>query len=109
MGNGAAFTLHIHANNPSGDSDTTLTGGATEWKERKYNRDDLVDISLLNQVAKHVIHDKLGSLARDLNIEESVYAQLQSLDDKIWKVGRICFNPCFLPKSLMFRANQLLQ
>ena len=58
------FTLHIHANNPSGDSDTTLTRSATELKKRKYNRNDLVDISLLNQVAKHVIHDELGSLGK---------------------------------------------
>ena len=73
-------------NSPSLESATVL---APNKSVRKYNREDLVDIYLLYQIAQYVKHDKLESLARDLKIEKTVYAQLQSPDDKIWKVGRL--------------------
>ena len=57
-------------------------------KKGKYNGDDPVDTYLLNQIAKHVKFERLGALARDLNIEKSVYNHIENPDDKIWEVSR---------------------
>ena len=53
---------------------------------RKYTRYDKVDEWLLNQVAKHVDHDKIGYLARELIVEESVYSNISEAEDKAFKV-----------------------
>ena len=55
-------------------------------EDRKYTRYDKVDEWLLNQVAKHVDHDKIGSLARELVVEESVYSNISETEDKAFKV-----------------------
>ena len=39
-----------------------------------YEEDDNVDDYLLNQVSKHVLYNKLGSLARDLRLTDAEYS-----------------------------------
>ena len=58
-------------------------------KKHKYCGTDLLDSYLLNQIAKHVRHERLGMLARDLNIEETVYIHTTNQYDTIWKVSKI--------------------
>ena len=43
----------------------------------------MVDAYLLNQVTKHVKPDELGSLARDLDIDEAVYSNIAVAKDSI--------------------------
>ena len=62
---------------------------ASVRKKGKYNGQDQVDTYLLNQIVKHVNYGRLGTLARDLNIDKSVYNHIEDKDDKIWAVGRI--------------------
>ena len=56
-------------------------------KKGKYNGEDQVDTYLLNQIAKHMKFEKLGTLARDLNIDNSVYNHIENQEDKIWEVS----------------------
>ena len=53
---------------------------------RKYTEDDKVDEWLLNQVAKHVNHEEIGFVARDLRVDESVYSNITRDKDKTFKV-----------------------
>ena len=55
-------------------------------KGKKYTADHKVDEWLLNQVVKHVNHGKVGSLARDLFVEESVYFNITQDMEKTFKV-----------------------
>ena len=57
-------------------------------KKRKYNGGDPVDTYLLNQIAKHIKYEELGSLARDLSIEDTVYSNKAAAKDQIWQVSR---------------------
>ena len=57
-------------------------------KKKKYNGEDHVDTYLLNQIAKHVKHEELGTLARDLTIEETTYSKKAAPKDQIWQVSR---------------------
>ena len=41
-----------------------------------YEDDDKVDDYLLNQVSKHVLYNKLGSLARDLRLTDAEYSRI---------------------------------
>ena len=41
-----------------------------------YEEDDNVDDYLLNQVSKHVLYNKLGSLARDLRLTDAEYSRI---------------------------------
>ena len=43
---------------------------------RLYEEDDHVDDYLLNQVSKHILHNKLGSLARDLRLTDAQYSRI---------------------------------
>ena len=52
----------------------------------KYESDDKVDDWLLNQIVKHVNHGEIGSFARDLRIEESVYSNIPGDKNKTFKV-----------------------
>ena len=61
--------------------------GLSVRKKGKYQGDDPVDTYLLNQIAKHIKFEKLGTLARDLNIDKSVYNHIENQDDKIWEVS----------------------
>ena len=62
---------------------------ASDPKKVKYRycETDKVDVYLLNQVTKHVNHDELGSLARDLDVEETVYSNIAGPKDRIYKVS----------------------
>ena len=66
---------------------------ASDPKKRKYrySETDKVDAYLLNQITKHVKPDELGSLARDLDIDEDVYGNITVPKDRIYKVGFITF------------------
>ena len=66
---------------------------ASDPKKRKYrySETDKVDAYLLNQITKHVKPDELGSLARDLDIDEAVYGNITVPKDRIYKVGFITF------------------
>ena len=66
---------------------------ASDPKKRKYrySETDKVDAYLLNQITKHVKADELGSLARDLDIDEAVYGNITVPKDRIYKVGFITF------------------
>ena len=61
---------------------------ASEQEEGKfrYSETDKVDTYLLNQVTKHVNHEELGSLARDLDVEDTVYSSIAVPKDRIYKV-----------------------
>ena len=59
-------------------------------KAKKYTGDDKVDEWLINQVVKHVNHDEIGSFARDLFVEESVYNNIIKDKDKTFKVRDLC-------------------
>ena len=61
--------------------------GLSVRKKGKYQGDDPVDTYLLNQIAKHIKFEKLGTVARDLNIDKSVYNHIENQDDKIWEVS----------------------
>ena len=58
-------------------------------KKGKYAGEDRVDTYLLNQIAKHIKHEELGVLARDLNIHKNVYENIPTQKDQIWEVSRI--------------------
>ena len=60
-------------------------------KKYRYAEADRVDAYLLNQITKHVKPDELGSLARDLDIEETVYGNITVPKDRIYKVCLMCF------------------
>ena len=45
-------------------------------EKKKYESDDGVDEYLVNQVAKHVLHDKLGRLSGDLRISSTEYSKI---------------------------------
>ena len=64
---------------------------ASDPKKRKYrySERDRVDTYLLNQVTKHVNPYELGSLARDLDIDEVVYSNITVTKDRIFKVRKI--------------------
>ena len=64
---------------------------ASDPKKRKYrySERDRVDTYLLNQVTKHVNPHELGSLARDLDIDEVVYSNITVTKDRIFKVRKI--------------------
>ena len=46
----------------------------------------MVDTYLLNQIAKHVNFKELGSMARDLGVQESAYINMSSPMDKAYQV-----------------------
>ena len=70
----------------------TMASGSKEKKYR-YCETSKVDAHLLNQVTKHVNHYELGSLARDLDIDEAVYSNIAVPKDRIYQVRNMCF--CF--------------
>ena len=60
-------------------------------KKRSYGGQDSVDQFLLNQVAKHVKYDKLGTMSRDLAVSDTEYTRITtpnvfSQNDQIYKV-----------------------
>ena len=60
-------------------------------KKRSYGGQDPVDPFLLNQVAKHVKYDKLGSMSRDLGVSDTEYMKITAQNvftqnDQIYKV-----------------------
>ena len=60
-------------------------------KQRNYGGQDFVDQFLLNQVAKHVKYDKLGTMSRDLAVSDTEYTRITtpnvfSQNDQIYKV-----------------------
>ena len=62
-------------------------------KKAKYGGQDPVDPFLLNQVAKHVKYDKLGSMSRDLGVSDTEYMKITaqnvfSDNDQIYKVSK---------------------
>ena len=59
---------------------------ASDPKKRKYrySERDKVDTYLLNQITKYVKPDELGSLARDLDIDEAVYSNITVAKDRIY-------------------------
>ena len=59
---------------------------ASKGKKEKYTGDDKVDAWLLNQIVKHFNHDEIRSLARDLEVEESVYSSITKDKEKTFKV-----------------------
>ena len=59
---------------------------ATGGKKPKYTGDGKVDEYLINQVTKHVNHDEIAFMARDLEVEESVYSSITRDKDKTFKV-----------------------
>ena len=78
------------ASSSSSTMDAPKAGGSVGLSVRKkgrYKGDDPVDTYLLNQIAKHVKIERLGTLARDLNIDKSVYNHVENQDDKIWEVS----------------------
>ena len=52
----------------------------------RYSETDKVDAYLLNQVIKHVNHEELDSLARDLFVDESIYENIQNPKNRAYKV-----------------------
>ena len=59
---------------------------ATGGKKPKYTGESKVDEYLINQVTKHVNHDEIAFMARDLGVEESVYSSIARDKDKTFKV-----------------------
>ena len=57
-------------------------------KKKKHTGDDRVDEWIPNQVVKDVNHDEIGSMARDVHVEESVYSSITKDKDKTFKVKR---------------------
>ena len=58
--------------------------------QKIYEENDNVDENLLNQISKHVFHDNLESLARDLGIKETEIrkiTRIPSPQDQIFKVS----------------------
>ena len=55
-------------------------------RKGQYGGGDVVDKYLMNQVMKYVKLDELGSLARDLGVDESVYETIAAPKDRIFKV-----------------------
>ena len=53
----------------------------------QYGGGDVVDEWLMNKVVRHVSHDELGSLARHLRIDKSVYANISAPNDRIFEVS----------------------
>ena len=60
---------------------------ASSKKKRQYGCGDVADEWLINQIAKYVNHEKLGSLARDLEVDKSVYANITEPQDRIFEVS----------------------
>ena len=56
-------------------------------KKRHYGGGEVMDEWLMNQVVKYVKHDKLGSLARDLQVDKSMYANIAGHEDRIFQVS----------------------
>ena len=82
---------------PSASSSSTMDSpqargdvGLSVRKKGKYKGDDLVDKYLLNQIVKHFKYEELGTLARDLNIEQNFNTNIPSRKDQIWEVSKIC-------------------
>ena len=73
---------------------------ATGGNKAKYAGEDRVDEWLLNQVVKHVDHDKIGFFARDLEVPESVYSGIPGDKDKTFKVSDLR-----VEESLYFQHN----
>ena len=53
----------------------------------RYGGGDVVDEWLMNKVVRHVNRDELGSFARHLRIDRSVYANITAPNDKIFEVS----------------------
>ena len=68
---------------------------ATGGKQRKYRYSETskVDAHLLKKITKHFNLYELGSLARDLDIDEAAYSNITVAKDRIYKVHNMCF--CF--------------
>ena len=70
-----------HCRHRAGDMATT---------ERVYQEHDSVDDYLLNQISKHIFHDQLGTLSRDLGISNAEHQRAvlkKSPQDQIFQVG----------------------
>ena len=52
----------------------------------KYKAQATVDTYLLNQISKHVNFKELGSMSRDLGVQESSYINMSSPMDKAYQV-----------------------
>ena len=79
---------------------------ATEGKKPKYGGESKVDEWLLNQVVKHVNHDEIGSLARDLEVPESVYSSITKDKDKAFKVRNLWVEVFILQHSYSYNLTQ---
>ena len=82
-------------------------------KSGKYNGEDQVNTYLLNQMAKHIKYERLGTLARDLNIEKSAYNHIENQEDKIWEVSRKIYvrgpeSTFHVPNKMIIRVQQLV-
>ena len=68
-----------------------MASGSKKGKYR-YSETSRVDRFLLNQITKHVKPDELGSLARDLDIDEAVYSNITVPKDRIYMVCNMSFD-----------------
>ena len=59
----------------------------TKEKKRQYGGDDDVDKWLMNRVANCVNHDQLGSLARHLEVEKSVFSSITAPTENTFEVS----------------------
>ena len=63
-----------------------MASPSKKWKN-EYEESDLVDASLVRQLAKHVKHDRLGDLAKHLCENEPVAAGGATSDDHVKRVS----------------------
>ena len=79
---------------------TMATGGV----RRIYEEDDPVDDSLLNQLSKWILYDRLPSLARDLGMSQADFSRIAIAttqpQEQIFKVS------FFHPLSLFWISNE---
>ena len=64
-----------------------LTHLCTMASGGQYGGGDVVDKWLMNRVVRHASHDELGSLARDLRIDKSVYENITAPNDRVFEVS----------------------
>ena len=63
-----------------------VSSKANKEDDGKYKAQAMVDTYLLNQISKHVNFKELGSMSRDLGVQESAYINLSSPVDKAYQV-----------------------
>ena len=84
--NACTDTIEQITENPNNDQSsiiqpkTQLGGTVVVRKKGKYGAQDYVDQFLSNQVAKHVKYDQLGSMSRDLGINDAEYKKITAPD-----------------------------